>query len=340
MQVFTNLFDNIAKYTPAGTHCARSPRLRTAVRAGHWSMTTAGPAARRPGTAVRQVSARHRGGRDRRRRASASPSARPSSARTAGEIEAHAAERVARASNSRCPLRSRARVTQAMHQVLVIEDEPAIRNILRALLGGDDYRFIEAETARAPRSKRAATSPICCSWTSACPTATALTSSAACAPGRRCPSSCCPRARWRSRRSRRWMPAPTTTSPSPSARRSCWRGCARRCGATRAVRTDVYCTIGRRPDRSRSAASKWSRRQNPPHAARVSSAGMSRASRGHGRPPAELVREVWGPERAEDARGLRVFMNSLRAKLEPDPRRPRYLVTEIGLGYRLYTDES
>src|SRR5581483_4941590 len=38
-------------------------------------------------------------------------------------------------------------MTQSMHQILVVEDEPAIRNILRALLEGDHYRFIEAATA-------------------------------------------------------------------------------------------------------------------------------------------------------------------------------------------------
>jgi len=52
-----------------------------------------------------------------------------------------------------------------------------------------------------------------------------------------------------------------------------------------------------------------------------------------------LLCEVWGPDRADDARTLRVFMRSLRAKLEPDPSRPRYLLTETGLGYRLCTDE-
>ena len=53
----------------------------------------------------------------------------------------------------------------------------------------------------------------------------------------------------------------------------------------------------------------------------------------------QLLREVWGPDREDDARGLRVCIKYLRDKLEPDPRRPRFLVTEIGLGYRLYTDE-
>lgn len=53
----------------------------------------------------------------------------------------------------------------------------------------------------------------------------------------------------------------------------------------------------------------------------------------------QLLREVWGPARSEDARSLRVFIRSLRTKLESDPSRPRYLLTETGVGYRLRTSE-
>ncbi len=53
----------------------------------------------------------------------------------------------------------------------------------------------------------------------------------------------------------------------------------------------------------------------------------------------QLIREVWGPERQDDSRSLRVCIKNLRAKLEPDPRQPRYLITETGLGYRLRTDQ-
>ncbi|EQD42991.1 two component transcriptional regulator, winged helix family [mine drainage metagenome] len=55
---------------------------------------------------------------------------------------------------------------------------------------------------------------------------------------------------------------------------------------------------------------------------------------------AQLIREVWGPERLGDSRGLRVCIMNLRGKIEPDPRKPRYLVTEAGLGYRLRSDDS
>jgi two-component system KDP operon response regulator KdpE len=49
----------------------------------------------------------------------------------------------------------------------------------------------------------------------------------------------------------------------------------------------------------------------------------------------QLLREVWGPDRIGDSRSLRVCIMNLRGKIEPDPRKPRYLVTEPGLGYRL-----
>ena len=52
----------------------------------------------------------------------------------------------------------------------------------------------------------------------------------------------------------------------------------------------------------------------------------------------QLLREVWGPDREGDSSGLRVFMKRLRTKLEPDPHRPRFLLTETGIGYRLQLD--
>lgn len=48
-----------------------------------------------------------------------------------------------------------------------------------------------------------------------------------------------------------------------------------------------------------------------------------------------LLREVWGPQDVHENHYLRVFMASLRRKLEEDPARPKYLLTEQGVGYRL-----
>ncbi|MFZ2489466.1 MAG: response regulator [Anaerolineae bacterium] len=49
----------------------------------------------------------------------------------------------------------------------------------------------------------------------------------------------------------------------------------------------------------------------------------------------QLLREVWGPGYAEESHYLRVFIAQLRRKLEEDPARPHYLLTEPGVGYRL-----
>jgi two-component system KDP operon response regulator KdpE len=52
----------------------------------------------------------------------------------------------------------------------------------------------------------------------------------------------------------------------------------------------------------------------------------------------QLLKEVWGPAYAGEDHYLRVYMGQLRHKLEADPTRPRYLITEPGVGYRLKTE--
>lgn len=54
----------------------------------------------------------------------------------------------------------------------------------------------------------------------------------------------------------------------------------------------------------------------------------------------QIMREVWGPDRMEDTRGLRAYIKVLRQKLEPDPQRPQLLLTEPGLGYRLICEDE
>lgn len=50
-----------------------------------------------------------------------------------------------------------------------------------------------------------------------------------------------------------------------------------------------------------------------------------------------LLKEVWGPSYSDQTQYLRVFVAQLRKKLEADPNRPRYLLTESGIGYRFQT---
>ena len=53
----------------------------------------------------------------------------------------------------------------------------------------------------------------------------------------------------------------------------------------------------------------------------------------------QILREVWGPNQAEQTHYLRVYMAHLREKLEPDPAQPKLLITEPGIGYRLMENE-
>jgi two-component system KDP operon response regulator KdpE len=48
-----------------------------------------------------------------------------------------------------------------------------------------------------------------------------------------------------------------------------------------------------------------------------------------------ILREIWGPAYREESNYLHVYISHLRRKLEPDPARPRYLLTQAGVGYRL-----
>jgi len=54
----------------------------------------------------------------------------------------------------------------------------------------------------------------------------------------------------------------------------------------------------------------------------------------------QLLQEVWGPGYADATGNLRLYMAQLRRKLEPDPARPRWLLTEPGMGYRFQPEDD
>ncbi|MFN0101076.1 MAG: response regulator transcription factor [Bryobacteraceae bacterium] len=53
-------------------------------------------------------------------------------------------------------------------------------------------------------------------------------------------------------------------------------------------------------------------------------------------PHTKLLQAVWGPDHGDEVEYLRVFINQLRKKIEPDPANPRYLLTEPRIGYRFF----
>jgi two-component system KDP operon response regulator KdpE len=57
-------------------------------------------------------------------------------------------------------------------------------------------------------------------------------------------------------------------------------------------------------------------------------------------PPRQLLQEVWGPQYQDETHYLRVYLAQIRRKLEPEPARPIYFLTEPGMGYRFEPGEA
>jgi two-component system, OmpR family, KDP operon response regulator KdpE len=232
-------------------------------------------------------------------------------------------------------------VTQAMHQVLIIEDEPGIRRVLRVLLEAENYRCIEADTALRAEIETRSHKPDVLLIDLGLPDGDGLTVI---------------------RRVRSWSSVPIVvlsartmeehkiaaldagaddyvskpfSAPELLARlRAALRRYVSRAAPTSLlqfgpVRIDLARREARGPD-GELHLTPLEYRVLGSLARHVGSIVMQR----------QLIREVWGPDREDDSRSLRVCIKNLRAKLEPDPRQPRYLVTETGLGYRLRADED
>ena len=85
-----------------------------------------------------------------------------------------------------------------------------------------------------------------------------------------------------------------------------------------------------------------SRAGEPVHLTRIEFELLRVLAQHHGRlvTHRQLLQEVWGPEYGNETHYLRVHVAHIRSKLEPDPSRPKYVITEPGVGYRLRDPES
>jgi two-component system KDP operon response regulator KdpE len=227
-------------------------------------------------------------------------------------------------------------MTQAMHQILVIEDEPGIRAVLRVLLEAEHYRVIEAGDGERGEIEARTHKPDLLLVDLGLPDEDGVAVI---------------------RRVRTWSPVPivvlsarTQESEKVAALDagaddyvnkpfSAPELLARvRAGLRRSTRgADALPTLalGRaQVDLTRRAAiGPAGTIHLTPLEYRVldclaRQAGMIVTVR-------QLLREVWGPDRVGDSGALRGCIKGLRDKLEPDPRRPQFLVTEAGIGYRL-----
>jgi len=231
-------------------------------------------------------------------------------------------------------------MTQAMHQVLVIEDEPEIRNVVRVLLETERYRVVEAENSSRGEIEARAHKPDLLLVDLGLPDGDGVALI---------------------RRVRTWSPVPIIvlsartledqkiaaldagaddyvtkpfSAPELLARvRAALRRNVRSAeGATSALELGMT-TVDLA---NRKALKAGEEVHLTPLEYRVLESLVRNA--GLIVKQGQLIREVWGPDHDEDTRSLRVTIRNLRQKLEPDPRRPRYLVTEAGLGYRLKLD--
>jgi two-component system, OmpR family, KDP operon response regulator KdpE len=227
-------------------------------------------------------------------------------------------------------------MTQAMHLILVIEDEPGIRRVLRVLLEAEHYRVIEAGNAERGEIEARTHKPDLMLVDLGLPDDDGLALI---------------------RRVRTWSPVPivvlsarTMESQKVAALDagaddyvakpfSAAELLARvRAGLRRSSRgADALpvLALGRTQIDlvRRTAIGPAGTIHLTPLEYRVldclgRQSGMIVTSR-------QLLREVWGPDRVGDSGALRVCIKALRDKVEPDPRRPQFLVTEAGIGYRL-----
>lgn len=232
-------------------------------------------------------------------------------------------------------------MTQAMHQVLIVEDEPAIRGVLRALLEAESYRCIEADSAMRAEIEARSHKPDVLLVDLGLPDGDGITVI---------------------RRLRAWSPVPIVVLSARTMEEQ-------KVAALDAGADDYVTKPFSAPEllaRLRAALRRHVSGATPTSLLKFGPVQVDLARReardGAGElhlTPLEyrvlgtlarqlgsivtqrqLIREVWGPERLDDSRSLRVSIKNLRGKLEPDPRRPRYLVTETGLGYRLRADEE
>ena len=232
-------------------------------------------------------------------------------------------------------------MTRAPHQILIIEDEPGIRETLRVMLVREGYRAIEASTAARAQIEARSHKPDLLIVDLGLPDGDGLDLI---------------------RRIRTWSPVPIVvlsartleqqkiaaldagaddfvTKPFSAPELLARVRAGLRRGA-RATSGDVPLHFG--TVRVDLVARRTQSAHGEIHLTPIEYRVLESLARRGGMvvPQRVLLREVWGPDRAQDTRGLRVFISSLRAKIEPDPRRPRYLVTETGIGYRLCPEEA
>ena len=230
-------------------------------------------------------------------------------------------------------------MTRAMHQVLVVEDEPGIRHVLRVLLEADHYRVIEAETAKRAEIEARSHKPDLLIVDLGLPDGDGLEVIRALRGWSPVPVIVLSARTLESQKiaaldagADDYVSKPFSAGELLARVRAGLRRGVRGGGETTKIRIgEIEVDLERREARGPSGDLHLTPLEFRLLESFMRHTGMIVRQR-------QLLREVWGPARDADTRSLRVCMKNLREKLEPDPRRPRYFLTEVGLGYRFRPD--
>jgi two-component system, OmpR family, KDP operon response regulator KdpE len=227
-------------------------------------------------------------------------------------------------------------MTRAMHRVLIVEDEPEIRNIVRVLLEGEGYRVAEAASAERAQVAARTEKPDLVLLDLGLPDGDGVEVV---------------------RHIRAWSPVPIVVLSARTMEEQ-------KIQALDAGADDYVTKPFSAPEllaRTRAALRRNAQASEQIAVIRIGSCALDLQRRVAEGPAGgihltpiefrvleclarqgglivtqqQIIREVWGPGREDDSRNLRVVIRSLRQKLEPEPPRPRYLITESGVGYRL-----
>ena len=230
--------------------------------------------------------------------------------------------------------RSRAGRLVTGARILVVDDEPQILRALRATLRGAGYEVETAATATEALTMAAVRPPDGVILDLVLPDGTGTEVTRSLRAWTQIPILILSAVGEKPRRSRRSTRVPTTTSRSPSASTSSWRASAPRCAGS-PLRQSPSCSWR---ELEIDLEKRSVRRNGELLAMTPLEFGILRLlalNLGKLMTHRMILKEVWGPAYQSESHYLHVYVSQLRRKIEDDPARPRYLLTEPGAGYRL-----